>query len=92
MAKEVPGHLAMPKRIWHMAEQLKNALTKKDEKRFIRLKEVKTRVSLSRSSVYDLMARGKFPGSHKLGERSVGWLASDIESWIDSRVAASGTK
>ena len=74
-----------------MAEQLKSVLALKEEKRIIRLEEVKTRVSLSRSSLYDLMAKGKFPASRKLGERSVGWLASYVDACIDSRVSARGS-
>lgn len=46
-------------------------------------------VSLSRSTIYALMAAGKFPRSIPLGERSIGWLESDIQDWIDSRIAAS---
>ncbi len=46
-------------------------------------------VGLSRSTIYTLMAAGKCPNSIPLGERSVGWLESDIDAWIDSKVAAS---
>lgn len=46
-------------------------------------------VGLSRSTIYTLMAAGKFPNSIPLGERSVGWLESDIDAWIDSKMAAS---
>ena len=54
-----------------------------------RLNGVKSMVGLSRSTIYALMAAGKFPKSISLGERSVGWLESDVDAWIDSKVAAS---
>lgn len=54
-----------------------------------RLNGVKSMVGLSRSTIYALMAVDKFPQSISLGERSVGWLESDIDAWIDSRIAAS---
>jgi prophage regulatory protein len=55
--------------------------------RIIDLKEVKHRTSLGSSCVYDLMKRGTFPRSIKLGARRVGWLLSDIEAWILARVS-----
>lgn len=54
-----------------------------------RLNGVISMVGLSRSTIYALMAAGQFPRSISLGERAVGWLESDIEAWIDSRIAAS---
>lgn len=54
-----------------------------------RLNGVKSMVGLSRSTIYALMKSGQFPKSISLGERSVGWLESDIIQWIDSKVAAS---
>lgn len=57
--------------------------------KIIRLSGVKNMVGLSRSTVYSLIAAGKFPKSISLGERSVGWLESDIQAWIDSRITAS---
>jgi prophage regulatory protein len=57
-------------------------------KNFKRLKSVIGTVGLSRSTIYALMAAGKFPKSISLGERAVGWLESDIQAWIDSRISA----
>jgi len=53
-----------------------------------RLPDVRVRSGLSRSSIYKLMAEGKFPQHIKLGERAVGWRSSDIDAWIASRVSA----
>ncbi|EXJ14861.1 helix-turn-helix transcriptional regulator [Imhoffiella purpurea] len=54
-------------------------------KRIIRLPEVVERCGLSRSSVYNLMAAGRFPRSIKLSERAVGWRESDIDNWLAGR-------
>lgn len=55
----------------------------------IRLPEVKKRTGLSRSAIYDRMAKGTFPQSILIGEhaRAVGWLESDIQQFIDGCVA-----
>lgn len=55
----------------------------------LRLPEVKARCGLPRSSLYDAIERGDFPRQIKLGARSVGWLAADVDAWIEARVAAS---
>lgn len=62
---------------------------KTNNQKIKRLTGVKGMVGLSRSTIYAMMAAGTFPKSISLGERSVGWLDSDIAQWIDSKVAAS---
>ncbi|MDF2690995.1 MAG: AlpA family transcriptional regulator [Gammaproteobacteria bacterium] len=51
-----------------------------------RLPEVKNITGLSRSTIYDLVKRGEFPQPISLGLRAVGWLDSEIESWIQGRI------
>lgn len=58
-------------------------------KRILKLPVVVERTGYSRAHIYDLEARGLFPKRIKLGARSVGFLESDIDAWIDERVAAS---
>lgn len=53
--------------------------------RLLRLKEVKMRVGLGRSTIYRWISEGRFPKPVRLGCRSVGWLESTIDSWIKSR-------
>jgi prophage regulatory protein len=53
--------------------------------RIIRLQEVQFRTSLPRSSIYDLIKKGLFPKQIKLMARSVGWLESEIDEWIDEK-------
>lgn len=51
-----------------------------------RLPDVLKRVGYSRSTIYQLIAEGKFPKPISLGERAVAWLESDIDAWIAARV------
>ncbi|MEH8208108.1 helix-turn-helix transcriptional regulator, partial [Aeromonas veronii] len=41
---------------------------------------------LSKASVYRQMNDGKFPASVKIGPRSVAWVRSEIESWIEEKI------
>lgn len=52
----------------------------------LRLKQVIRKVGLSKSTIYEKMSEGLFPTSIKLSERSVGWLESDINDWISSKI------
>lgn len=58
----------------------------------LRLPEVKTRVGLSRSSIYLAISREDFPRPIQLGARAVGWLESDIEGWIADRLTNSRSR
>ncbi len=52
----------------------------------LRLPQVKIRTGLSRSSIYAAIQQGTFPPQIQLGVRSVGWLETDITSWIEQCV------
>lgn len=54
-------------------------------KQLLRLREVSRIVGLGRSSIYRLVSSGAFPPPRKLGARSVAWLRSEVDSWIDDR-------
>jgi len=49
------------------------------------LQIVIAKTGLSRSSIYDFIARGIFPRQRRLGPRRVAWLASEVRAWIASR-------
>lgn len=56
----------------------------------IRIQAVKTQTGLSRSSIYGLIKLGEFPKQIRLSNgRAVGWIASEVNAWLASRVAAS---
>lgn len=56
--------------------------------RIIRLPVVKDRTGSSTSDIYAGMKTGTFPKSVPIGVRTVGWLESEIDQWIEGRVAA----
>jgi len=51
----------------------------------LRRPEVEQTTGLSRSTLYSMMSEGTFPKPVKLGKRAVGWRASDISAWLESR-------
>jgi prophage regulatory protein len=57
----------------------------------LRLPQVKIRVGLSRSSIYSAVSQGKFPQPIKLGIRSIGWLDSEIDTWLAGQIEQSRT-
>jgi len=57
--------------------------------RIIKLPEVKKITGLSGSSVYRMGANGTFPKPIRIGTRSSGWLKSEIDQWLEERIAAS---
>ena len=52
-----------------------------------RLHQVTAHVGLSKATIYKMIKAGTFPAPKQLGARSVGWLESDIQAWIDSRIS-----
>lgn len=54
----------------------------------LRLPEVKGKTGLSRSTIYDKVQRRQFPAPVKIGERAVGWVESEIEAWVRTRIEA----
>lgn len=55
----------------------------------LRLPTVKGRTGLSRSTIYLRASEGTFPKPVNLGARAVGWLESEIDGWLASRVEES---
>ena len=58
------------------------------EDRFVRLKELITIIGLSRSTVYALIAKDKFPKPIHLTARTSVWRLSTIMNWVSEREAA----
>lgn len=57
-------------RNWHMTDKI------------MRRPDVEAMTGLGRSTIYDWMAKGKFPKPVRLGLRAVGWRESDIIGWM----------
>jgi prophage regulatory protein len=66
-----------------------NYLNVGTQRRIMRQPEVCYATGLPKSTLYYLIAEGRFPKPMKLGLRSAGWLASDVEAWIEARHAES---
>ena len=54
----------------------------------LKVKQVATEINVSVPQVYKLVSLGRFPKPIKLGERGSGWLTSEIDAWLQSRVDA----
>jgi len=55
--------------------------------KFLRLPEVKSRTGFSRSSIYLFVQNGTFPRPVRIGDRAVAWLETEIDEWIEARLA-----
>jgi prophage regulatory protein len=51
--------------------------------RFVRLDEVKRRVGLGKSMIYELIKQGRFPAPYKLSPAAARWSDIEISAWID---------
>lgn len=55
--------------------------------RFIREPEVQRITGLSRTTRWRLQRDGKFPQRRQISPNSVGWLASEISTWMSEQSA-----
>ncbi|MBP2229636.1 prophage regulatory protein [Azospirillum agricola] len=65
----------------------KNVKASTESLRIIRFPEVKSRIGYCQYHLRRLEAKGEFPRRVKIGARSVGWVESEIDEWIATRVA-----
>ncbi len=56
--------------------------------RLIRLRTVREKTGLAKSTIYAFVQQDRFPRPVKLGDRSSGWVESEVDAWIASRLAA----
>ena len=56
--------------------------------RVLRLPAVECAVGFKKSKLYDLIKEGQFPQPVRLGAKSVGWLADEVQAWIKQRAAS----
>ena len=54
----------------------------------LRLPAVKAATGLSRSTIYAEVSAGRMPPPIKLSPRSSGWLATEIDAFIEARARA----
>ena len=54
------------------------------KKRLLRIDEVLEIVGVSKSVLYEMIARGEFPRPYRISKRAVGWREEDIDDWKES--------
>lgn len=54
--------------------------------KFIKLNDVVKVTSLSKSTIYRLVAENDFPRQVPLGGKSVAWVESEIEEWMKEKI------
>jgi len=70
-----------------MKTETQNTLFPMDNLTVLRLQEVIFRTGLSRTRLYDMIAKGKFP--HPISISTVGWIECEIASWLAERIGMS---
>jgi prophage regulatory protein len=60
--------------------------------RLLRRTEVEYKTGLSRSAIYEQMRKGTFPEPVRLSTNSVAWLCSEIDEFINQKIAARNQK
>ena len=58
-------------------------------KRLIRVPEVLRRVGFSRTTMYELIKEGRFTDKVIIGARSVDFVESEIDAWIEKIISDS---
>ena len=56
--------------------------------KILKAKQVAEEINVSVPQVYKLVSLGRFPRPIKLGKRGSGWLRTEIDAWLQSRVDA----
>jgi prophage regulatory protein len=54
--------------------------------RILRCPQVMERTGLAKSTIYLHMQQGTFPKQISIGPRAIGWLETEIDSWLKSHV------
>ena len=52
----------------------------------LRLRDVKSKTGLPTSGIYKRISEGSFPKQINLGGRSVGWIESEIQKWVQDKI------
>lgn len=56
--------------------------------RYIRFKELRQRVPLGRTTIWQMMREGRFPRSRRIGKTAKAWLEDEVEDWIRKQAMA----
>ena len=55
---------------------------------FIRLPEVRQKVGMSKSYIYDLISQDKFPKPVKVSSRICCWVTAEVDQWVQEQIDA----
>lgn len=55
----------------------------------IRMSEVLSRTTYGKAWIYKLISQGRFPKPVKIGARSIAFIESEVDEWINQRIAES---
>jgi prophage regulatory protein len=55
--------------------------------KLLRRPDVEAMTGLRRSSIYEMMQENTFPKPVQLNKRMVGWVESEIEDWLEEKIA-----
>jgi prophage regulatory protein len=55
--------------------------------RFLRLPAILEITGLNRATIYEMIERGDFPRPCKIGARAIAWPESDLEDWVNAKLA-----
>lgn len=81
LRQSIPHYRGLSTDASQMVRQIDKSL------RILRMKQLVERTGLSRATLYVLMSTDPtFPAKIKLTARSVGFLESDVDQWISSRM------
>ena len=58
-----------------------------DKTKILLKRQVLDRVPYSGTHIYRLVKRGLFPNQVRIGANRVGWLESEVEEWLASKIA-----
>ena len=70
----------------------KLVISKAFNDRLLRRPEVEHKTGLTRTAIYDAIRKGDFPESIRISNNAVAWLCSEIDSWINNRIAQRNNK
>nr|WP_047166825.1 AlpA family phage regulatory protein [Sphingomonas sp. Y57] len=57
--------------------------TAQAEDRLVRIDEVKRRVGLGKTMIYQLIQEGRFPAPYKISPAAARWSDREVTAWID---------
>lgn len=70
------------RRAYGMAEMTGKTATDLPPERLLRLVEVRSRVGLGKTSIYEMVAQGRFPKPFRITSAAVRWSEREIDAWI----------